>query len=213
MSKDWPATEIQQRDIKSLSELPTNARTHSDAQIEKLVKLIEEFGWTTPILVDEDDVILAGHGRLLAAKSLKLKKVPVMVARGWTDAQKRAYAIADNKVYEFGGWDQAILGSEVSEITDMGFDLGDLDIGLDIYDGEIVDNLSGEWAGMPEFKSEDKTAFRSLQVHFHDQDGVDKFAELMGQPITKKTRYLWFPEIKIDRYADKAYKDSGREEE
>jgi len=69
------------------------------------------------------------------------------------------------------------------------------------------------WEGMPEFDSVDKTAFRSIQVHFHDQDGVDKFAELTGQKITKKTRYLWYPEIKIETYADKSYDDSNTEEE
>jgi len=213
MSDGWPATNIEMREVSSLKELETNARIHSDSQVEKLANLITKFGWTQPILIDEDSVILAGHGRLLAAKHLDLKEVPVMVARGWSEAEKRAYAIADNKIYEFGSWDQGILGSETLEITDMGFDIVDLDIGLSVFEGELVDNPLGEWAGMPEYESKDKTAFRSLQIHFHDQEGVDKFAELTGQPITKKTRYLWFPEIKIDRYADKAYEDDGNEEE
>ena len=75
-----------------------NSRTHSDDQVAQIAASIKEWGWTTPILVDETGGIIAGHGRLLAARKLKMEQVPTIEAAGWTDAQKRAYVIADNKL-------------------------------------------------------------------------------------------------------------------
>ena len=85
---------------------------------------MKEWGWTTPVLLDEQGGIIAGHGRVLAAKKLKLPQVPCMVARGWTDAQKRAYVIADNKLTLNAGWDDALLKVEFADLSLAGFDLG-----------------------------------------------------------------------------------------
>jgi ParB-like chromosome segregation protein Spo0J len=87
-----------------------NVRTHSDAQVSQIAASIREWGWTNPVLVAEDGTIIAGHGRVLAARRLRIEDVPVMLAAGWTDAQKRAYAIADNKLTLNGGWDEELLG-------------------------------------------------------------------------------------------------------
>ena len=126
----WPAEETTLRRIEELVPNAANARTHSDAQVEEIAALMLEFGWTTAVLVDEDDVLIAGHGRVLGA-SLNLKRgherfalAPVMVARGWTDAQKRAYVIADNQVALNAGWDQKLLGSELQALSAAGFDMG-----------------------------------------------------------------------------------------
>jgi len=101
-----------------------NARTHSDAQIGQIAASIREWGWTIPILVDEAGMIIAGHGRVLAAGRLGLGDVPVMVARGWTEAQKRAYLIADNKLALNADWDTALLRLEAADLSAMGFDFG-----------------------------------------------------------------------------------------
>ena len=100
-----------------------NARTHSDTQVSQIASSIREWGWTNPVLVAEDGTIIAGHGRVLAARKLRIADVPVMTATGWTDAQKRAYAIADNKLTLNGGWDDELLGLELGEFEVLGFDL------------------------------------------------------------------------------------------
>lgn len=100
-----------------------NARTHSDEQVEQIAASIREFGFTNPILVDSADGIIAGHGRLMAAKRLGLDRVPVIVLDHLTDAQRRAYILADNKLALNAGWDDKILAEELAELRDEGFDL------------------------------------------------------------------------------------------
>ena len=100
-----------------------NSRTHSDEQVAQIAASIKEWGWTTPILVDETGGIIAGHGRLLAARKLKMEQVPTIEAAGWTDAQNRAYVIADNKLALNAGWDVDALKLELQEIDLEGFDL------------------------------------------------------------------------------------------
>jgi hypothetical protein len=119
----WPADKVQRRPVAKLVPYARNARTHSPAQIDQLARSIEEFGWTIPVLVDEQGVIIAGHGRVLAALQLKLDTVPVMVAAGWTDAQRRAYVIADNQLALNAGWDKDLLKLEMGDLADEGFDL------------------------------------------------------------------------------------------
>ena len=87
-----------------------NARTHTDAQVAAIAASIKEWGWTTPALVGEDGGLIAGHARVLAARQLGIVKIPVMVAAGWTEAQKRAYVLADNQLAITGsGWDPELL--------------------------------------------------------------------------------------------------------
>lgn len=122
-SKEWPAQSPEMRPVAALVAYDKNSRTHSKAQILQVAASIQEWGWTTPILIDENDLILAGHARLAAAKEIGLKDVPCIVARGWTANQKRAYVIADNKLAENAGWDLAILKEELGSIDATGFDL------------------------------------------------------------------------------------------
>src|SRR5258707_10795852 len=125
----WPADRVERWPIGRLIPYARNARTHNEEQVAQIAASIREWGWTNPVLVAEDGTIIAGHGRVLAARKLRIADVPVMIASGWTDAQKRAYTIADNKLTLNGGWDQELLGLEIGELEVLGFDL-DL-IGLD----------------------------------------------------------------------------------
>src|SRR6202140_4384395 len=100
-----------------------NPRTHSDAQIAQIAASIEAFGFNNPILVDSKAGIIAGHGRLLAARQLGLEEVPVIVLDHLTGNQKRAYILADNKLTEAAGWDDAVLRSELAALRDADFDL------------------------------------------------------------------------------------------
>jgi DNA modification methylase len=92
--------------------------------VAQIAASIREWGWTTPVLVDEAGGIIAGHGRVMAARTLGIAEVPVMVARGWTDAQKKAYVLADNKLALNAGWDDALLRVELEDLKFQGFDLG-----------------------------------------------------------------------------------------
>lgn len=120
---EWPAETVERRLVSALIPYARNARTHSDAQVAQVAASIREWGWTNPVLVDEGDGIIAGHCRVLAAQKLGIGEVPVMVARGWTEPQKRAYVIADNKLSLNGGWNEELLRLEAADLAEMGFDL------------------------------------------------------------------------------------------
>jgi ParB-like chromosome segregation protein Spo0J len=100
-----------------------NSRTHSDEQVAQIAASIKEFGFTNPILTDGDNGIIAGHGRLMAARKLGLAEVPTIALAGLTAAQKRAYVIADNKLALNAGWDYELLSSEITGLENDGFDL------------------------------------------------------------------------------------------
>jgi site-specific DNA-methyltransferase (adenine-specific) len=118
-----PADKVERWKIERLVPYARNARTHSDEQVAQIAASIREWGWTTPVLVDEDGGIIAGHGRTLAAQRLQMTEVPVMVARGWSDAKKRAYILADNKLALNAGWENELLNLELSELKELDFDL------------------------------------------------------------------------------------------
>jgi len=121
--KNWPADAVERRSVASLIPYARNARTHSDAQVSQIAASIKEWGWTTPVLVDETGGIIAGHGRVMAARKLGLEEIPVMVATGWSEAQKRAYVLADNQLALNAGWDIDLLTVELNDLKDESFDL------------------------------------------------------------------------------------------
>lgn len=133
----WAADKVERRSVESLVPYARNSRTHSDEQVAQIAAAIKEWGWTIPVLIDEEGVLIAGHGRIMAAKLLGIEEVPAMTAVGWTDAQKRAYVIADNKLAENAGWDEEALKGELSALSDLDFDLGLT--GFDVED--LVDLL------------------------------------------------------------------------
>lgn len=148
MKKQNPADKVEQWPIDRLVPYAKNSRTHSDAQVAQIAASIKEWGFTTAVLVDEDGGIIAGHGRLMAARKLGMTEVPVMVAAGWSDAQKRAYVIADNKLALNAGWDNELLALELADIQSLGFDVeltgfSDEEI-KDLMPVEITEGLTDE---------------------------------------------------------------------
>ncbi|WP_442970687.1 site-specific DNA-methyltransferase [Roseomonas sp. USHLN139] len=119
----WPADQVERWSLTRLTPYARNARTHSDAQVAQIAASIREWGWTVPVLVDESGTLIAGHGRVLAAQRLGLTEVPVMIARGWSEAKRRAYVLADNKLALNAGWDEAMLRAELIDLADLGADL------------------------------------------------------------------------------------------
>ena len=119
----WPADKVERRKINTIIPYARNSRTHSAEQVAQIAASIKEWGFTNPILIDVDGEIIAGHGRLLAAQKLGLDEVPCITAVGWSDAQKKAYVIADNKLALNAGWDDELLAIEFGELKDLDFDL------------------------------------------------------------------------------------------
>lgn len=119
----WPADKVERRKVAELVPYARNSRTHSDEQVGQIAASIKEWGWTVPVLIDPEGGLIAGHGRIMAAQKLGIVDVPCMVADGWTDAQKKAYIIADNKLALNAGWDDAMLKIELGDLGDLDFDL------------------------------------------------------------------------------------------
>lgn len=159
--------QITEVDISTLIPYARNSRTHSDAQIAQIAASIKEFGWTNPVLVDGDKGIIAGHGRVMAARKLGYDKVPVIELKHMTESQKKAYIIADNQLAMNSGWDTNLLSLELSELQDADFDLSLLgfeDKELDkLLQPEIVEGNTDEDA-VPEVPEEPKTKLGDIYI-------------------------------------------------
>ncbi|MFS0738205.1 DNA methyltransferase [Sphingomonas sp. 1P06PA] len=123
MTEHWPADRVERWPLDCLVPFARNARTHSPGQIDQIAASMREWGWTNPVLVDDHGTIIAGHGRVEAARKLGLCEAPVMVASGWSEAKKRAYVIADNKLALNAGWNEELLAAELTDLRDLAFDL------------------------------------------------------------------------------------------
>jgi DNA modification methylase len=132
--------EIAWRPLGELIPYARNPRTHSDAQVAQIAASIKEFGWTNPVLVDGANGIIAGHGRVLAARKLNLEQVPVIELAHMSEAQKRAYVLADNQLALNAGWDEELLRLELADLSELGFDLGLIGFG----EGELERLLAGD---------------------------------------------------------------------
>lgn len=119
----WPAAAVELWPLDKLKPREVNPRTHSEAQVEQIAASMREWGWTNPILAEEDGTIIAGHGRWLGGRKNGYTEAPVMVARGWTPEQIRAYVIADNKLALNAGWDEDLLAAELGALSDSDFQM------------------------------------------------------------------------------------------
>jgi ParB-like chromosome segregation protein Spo0J len=146
---------IEYRSVDSLIPYGRNPRTHSEEQVAQIAASIREFGFTNPVLVDGGNGVIAGHGRLEAARSLGLETVPCVELAGLTEKQKRAYVIADNKIAINGSWSEDLLRLELTELKELGADLdltgfdpmeiADITLGKDVdfkeYDESAADDV------------------------------------------------------------------------
>jgi ParB family transcriptional regulator, chromosome partitioning protein len=142
--------QIEQVSIEALIPYARNSRTHSDAQVAQIAASIKEFGFTNPVLIDQDDGIIAGHGRTLAARKLGLKEVPCIRLPNLSEAQKRAYVIADNNLALNAGWDIDMLKVEIDSLNELNFDISVLGLGDDLM--QILDKQEIDLGLTPEEK-------------------------------------------------------------
>lgn len=159
--------QIQEVAVEALIPYAKNSRTHSDAQVAQIAASIKEFGWTNPILVDGTKGIIAGHGRLMAARKLGLVKVPVIELKDMTESQKKAYVIADNQLAMNAGWDIELLKIEVADLNEDGFDLELLGFDNKMLDSllepEVKEGLTDE-DQVPEVPKEPKTKLGDVYI-------------------------------------------------
>lgn len=148
------------RKVDDLIPYINNARIHNDNQVTQIASSIKEFGWTTPILIDGDNGIIAGHGRLMAAKKLGMKEVPVIELAHLSDIQKKALILADNKIALNSEWDKELVALELDALKDADFDIelagfelkdlsmGDFDPASEDDQGKL-DSLDPKWIVCP----------------------------------------------------------------
>jgi ParB-like chromosome segregation protein Spo0J len=122
-TRPWPADQVERWPIERLIPYAANPRLHSETDIETIAASILRWGWTNPVLVDEQGVLIVVHGRVAAAARLGLKSIPVLVARGWSEEEKQAFRLADNQLAARGSWDLDLLGSELRDLELSGFDV------------------------------------------------------------------------------------------
>lgn len=197
---------MQKQDLKvvyrSVSELipyARNARTHSDEQVARIAASIKEFGWTNPILIDGENGIIAGHGRVLAARKLGLEKVPTIELSGLTEAQKRAYILADNRLALDAGWDEEMLKLEFAELEKEGFELSKTGFS-DEEINEMMADLDREVEGVedveaPEPQKNPKTKRSEVwilgthRLMCGDSTSVKDVQEVMGGGISRSVAH------------------------
>jgi ParB-like chromosome segregation protein Spo0J len=195
---------ITQKKVDNLIPYINNSRTHSDEQVAQIAASIKEFGWTNPILVDGDNSIIAGHGRLMAARKLGYKEVPTIELKDLTETQKKAYIIADNRLALNAGWDNEMLTIELNELLADGFALEMLG-----FDAGIVEQLlMGETADLGLLPEEKLDNFlngdtKILRLAYDEQEfsqitdalqqlqqktGVDDFSTIILDLVLKSCR-------------------------
>lgn len=188
---------IVQKPVDKLIPYVNNSRTHSDEQIAQIASSIKEFGWTNPILVDGENGIIAGHGRLMAARKLGYTEVPTIELKDLTDTQRKAYIIADNRLALNAGWDNEMLTIELNDLLADGFALEMLG-----FDADIVEQLLlGETADLGLLPEEKLDNFlngdtKILRLAYDEQE----FAQITGalQQLQQKTGIEDFSTIILD---------------
>ena len=176
---------LEYRSVEALIPYARNAKQHPDAQVAQIAASIREFGWGAPILVDGNNNVIAGHGRLLAARKLGMAEVPVVSMDHLTDTQRRALILADNKIGENASWEDELLGIELSELKDAGFDL------------ELTGFSTEEWEALIAGEETDKEGLT-------DEDAVPEVVETISKPgdlwVLGEHKLLCGDATKLDDY-------------
>jgi ParB-like chromosome segregation protein Spo0J len=178
--------------VESLIPYARNSRTHSDAQVTKIAASIKEFGFLNPVIIDKDSGIVAGHGRVMAAKKLGMVDVPVIQADHLTDAQRRAYVIADNRLALDAGWDDDMLKIEFDELKDLDFNLDVIG-----FDAEEINLLFNGWdsdiKSINEIESIDSVAKEKIIIKCNQEEH-----EMLREKITNLIDDLGLHSVEVN---------------
>lgn len=189
------APKIEQRFVADLIPYAANSRTHSDAQVAQIAASIKEFGWTNPILVSGDNSIIAGHGRLLAARKLGMDEVPTIVLDHLTKAQQRALVIADNQLALNAGWDMKMLKAEIEDLDlenfnleILGFDESFLDELLETAPSGNADNPYTDKVKIPTYEPQGEKP--SVEELYDDKKAVELIAAIQSSNLSEKEKHF-----------------------
>jgi hypothetical protein len=183
--------------INELKPYKNNARTHSEKQVEKIAKSIEEFGFINPVLIDSNYGIIAGHGRVLGASRLGMAEVPCLFIEDLTEEQKRAYILADNKLALDAGWDYELLKIELEELNDL-----DFDITLTGFDDLDFDNSS--------FFSMDE--IDEIDGYNENEDDREYFTKTFTFPTEKKKQIICYLKKHQNEIVEQIIKESEKDD-
>ncbi len=161
----WPADSVERWPLAKLVPYARNARTHTPEQVKQLAASMREWGWTIPVLADENGGIIAGHARVMAAELNQYTEAPVMIARGWSESKKRAYVLADNKLAMNAGWNEELLGVELLELRDAGFEMPTIGFSVEELDGLMREVAE---AGYPVLPEGDRAPYQQITFMLHD---------------------------------------------
>ncbi len=154
---------IENMDIEKLVPYANNSRTHDTDQVDQIIASITEFGFTNPVLIDEGGGVIAGHGRIMAAKKMGMADIPCIVLAGLSETQKRAYIIADNKLALNAGWEEDLLQLELVTLDDVGFDYSELGLEFDFDEYEDEDDF------IPNLPTGDREPIRNMTFTVSDE--------------------------------------------
>ena len=189
------APKIEQRSVAELIPYAANSRTHSDAQVAQIAASIKEFGWTNPILVSGDNSIIAGHGRLLAARKLGMDEVPTIVLDHLSKAQQRALVIADNQLALNAGWDMKMLKAEIEDLDlenfnldILGFDEAFLDELLETTPSGDADNPYTDKVKIPTYEPQGEKP--SVEELYDDKKAVDLIDAIQSSNLSEKEKHF-----------------------
>jgi hypothetical protein len=176
--------QFKQVDVDSLKAYPQNARTHNEKQVAQIAESIKEFGFLAPCLVDKDNVLIVGHGRLMAAKTLGMKKVPTLRIEHLTPDQVKAYRIADNQLSSNSEWDVESLALEIKELDDLEFDVALLGFNDDRLEMMLFENEEKATAeATAEYQDREINDVKMVQLFYSPNDEMvfRKAAELLQE--------------------------------
>lgn len=173
---------IERVSVEKLIPYVNNAKIHNEAQVTKIASSIREFGFVNPILIDKDFNIIAGHGRLMAAKKLEMTEVPCVYVEGLTEAQRKAYILADNRLSELADWDMELVTTELEELAAMNFDIDLTGFEMNIEDTTVVveDDFDVDLPAVPVAKIGDVYQLGNHRLMCGDSTKVDDVQILVG---------------------------------
>lgn len=205
------AKKIELISASKISTYELNNRIHTPEQIDHISQSIKEFGFNQPLVVDENLVILVGHGRFEAAQKLGMKEIPCFVLKHLDENKKKAYRIIDNKLQNDSTWNIDNLTFELESLDSSGFDIEfcgveDLLKAFEVDKSGIKNKINKEWEenGTAEFNSADNRPDKTIYVHFKDYADFEKFKNLMSQfkiTLTEETKSIWFPDNTREKMA------------